>query len=110
MTPLCKSSSLLHPGVVRLLTPSCGRSVLVSLYANITNLRWDYDETTAIKGCKSPLYSSLSLFTGDSLAHCCFGFVDVTNPTKNDVAPFSLNPAQSSEFYVANYLWGLIEG
>lgn len=90
----------------------------MALYANITNLRWDYDETNAVKGCKS---CSRRVFLGvgpNSFPVSCFLFpvscllflvAVVANPAKNDVTPFNLNPAQSSEFYIANYLWDLID-
>ncbi|XP_069124868.1 kinetochore protein Spc24-like isoform X2 [Argopecten irradians] len=55
----------------------------VNLYLNITNIRWQFDsEPEEVKGF-------------------------VCN--KNDVKPFSLNSTQVSKFFIANYLWDLIE-
>lgn len=55
----------------------------VNLYMNMTNIRWQFDcEPDEVKGF-------------------------VCN--KNDVKPFSLNSKQVSKFFIANYLWDLIE-
>lgn len=55
----------------------------VNLYNNITRIRWQYDcEASDIKG------------------YAC---------NKNDVKPFSLNSKQNSQFFIANYLWDIME-
>ncbi|XP_019620783.1 PREDICTED: kinetochore protein spc24-like, partial [Branchiostoma belcheri] len=56
---------------------------LATLYSNVTKLKWD--------------------FTGgpDDIK----GFVTC----KSDVKPFSLNSKQNSKFFVANYLWDLMD-
>jgi len=58
--------------------------ILISLYSNLSNIRWDYDEPTLVKGY-------------------------VSKGERNDVRPFQLDPSKSSDFFITNYLWELIE-
>ena len=55
----------------------------MSLYYNITHIRWDY-ESKNVKG-----------------------YVSV--PKKNDIHPFSVDPTKSSEVFIADYLWDLMD-
>ncbi|XP_061169105.1 kinetochore protein Spc24-like [Saccostrea echinata] len=55
----------------------------VQLYNTLTSIRWQYDcEPDEIKG------------------YIC---------NKNDIKPFSLNGKQVSKFFIANYLWDMME-
>jgi len=57
----------------------------LTLYASISNIRWDYD-TDTVKG-----YASV---------------VESKHPK---VRPFNLDPTKHSKFYITNYLWDLME-
>ncbi|KJE92402.1 hypothetical protein CAOG_03380 [Capsaspora owczarzaki ATCC 30864] len=51
---------------------------IVSLYMNITNIKWDFEQDNLVKG-----------------------FVT----KNNDVRPFSLDPKVQTPYFIANYLW-----
>ena len=53
----------------------------LSLYANITNIDWEYSDRTHVKG-------KIIL--------------------KDDVRPFNLDPSKHSQFVITNYLWDLM--
>jgi len=58
--------------------------MLINLYQNITNIKWDYDEETLVKGT-------------------------IILPTKDDIRPFELDPSKQSDFKITNYLWDLMD-
>lgn len=56
----------------------------ISLYANISSLRWDYSSEN-VKGW-------------------------VTSASGNGLRAFELDPSQHSDFFMTNCLWDLMEG
>uniref|UniRef100_A0A7S4N5F9 Kinetochore protein Spc24 n=1 Tax=Odontella aurita TaxID=265563 RepID=A0A7S4N5F9_9STRA len=57
----------------------------ISLYANISGIKWDYDEGEILKG-------------------------EVNVPSKNQTRRFCIDPLDYDEFDVANALWDLMDG
>ena len=56
----------------------------ISLYANISSIRWDYSSSSKVKGF-------------------------ITSGTGSGIKSFELEPSQQSEFAVINSLWDLME-
>lgn len=54
---------------------------LISLYANISNIRWDYQDEDKVKG-----------------------YITSTQ-AGGDIRSFELDPARQSESFIVNYLW-----
>jgi len=55
----------------------------IRLYANIANIKWDYDAST-VKGF-------------------------VSSEEQKDIRPFNLDPSKNSRFKIVNFLWNLME-
>ena len=72
----------------------------MSLFAHITNIRWDYDNENLVKGRMCFLHGVLS-------SQLMIFYSDIHEKTASGsrVKDFCLDPSMQSKYFIANYLW-----